>query len=68
MVTGDAEVAGAPGAGDQLVPSDGGPNWMGWLRVTSPAPLEVPCEGGVYVLDDQAPGALRYHFLPDASP
>ena len=50
---------------DQLVPSDGGPNWMGWFRVATPAPLELPSENGVYVLDEEAPDAPRYHFVPD---
>ena len=64
MIIGDAEVGGGSGP-DQLVPSHGGPNWMGWFRVAAPAPLELSSEGGVYVLDDEAPDALRYHFVPD---
>ena len=41
----------APGAGSQhIVACRGGPNWMGWLRVPDPLPLEVPYDGGLYVL------------------
>ncbi|CAA9234942.1 MAG: hypothetical protein AVDCRST_MAG20-1445 [uncultured Acidimicrobiales bacterium] len=54
-----------PGSSEQLVACDGGPNWMGWFRVPSPAPLELPGEGGVYVLDDRDPSELRYRFLAD---
>ena len=64
MASGGAGVGGAAHP-DQLVPSHGGPNWMGWFRVATPAPLELPSQGGVYVLDDAAPDALRYHFVPD---
>ena len=60
-----AEAEAGAGPGDLLVPSDGGPNWMGWFRVPRPAPLELPCRGGAYVLDDATPDALRYHFLPE---
>ena len=64
MALSDAQVGGGPEP-DQLIASHGGPNWMGWFRVASPAPLELPSEGGVYVLDDDAPDGLRYHFVPD---
>ena len=41
----------AHGAGSQhIVPCRGGPSWMGWLRVPEPLPLEVPYDGGIYVL------------------
>ncbi len=64
-----------------LVPSAGGPNWMGWFRVEEPVPLELPCRGGTYVLEcgpaDGAPqgegwsgeharcGGHRYVFVDD---
>lgn len=60
-----SERAGGPGSSEQLVPCDGGPNWMGWFRVPSPAPLELPCDGGVYVLDDHDADEPRYRFLAD---
>ena len=34
-----------------IVPCQGGPNWMGWLRVDEPLPLEVPYGTGTYVLE-----------------
>lgn len=64
MVDDDGEVGGGRPP-DQLVPSRGGPNWMGWFRVATPPPVELASEGGVYVLDDEAPDALTYRFVAD---
>jgi hypothetical protein len=50
---------------DTIVTSTGGPNWMGWFRVADPPPLELACEGGTYVLDDDGGGGHRYVFLSD---
>lgn len=38
---------------------------MGWFRVDDPPPLELPCPGGLYVLDHAADGTPRYVFVPD---
>ena len=40
----------AGSASAHIVACRGGPNWMGWLRVADPLPLEVPYDGGLYVL------------------
>lgn len=50
--------------GDAIHPSEGGPNRTGWIRVASPPPLELPCDGGTYVLDD-GPDGPRYVFVGD---
>lgn len=60
----DGTPGGHEGPGERLVPSEGGPNWMGWFRVSGPPPLELPGDGGTYVLDD-GPEGLRYVFVED---
>ena len=52
--------------GAQLVPSEGGPHEIGWLRVPQPLPLEVDRgDEGFYVLDDTGPDQPRYVYVTD---
>ena len=46
-----------------LIPCEGGPSLS--RLVDAPAPLEIRDDGGLYVLDDGDPVALRYVWLPD---
>jgi hypothetical protein len=62
-------MANDPDAGPSahIIPSEGGPNWMGWFRVDDPPPLELAADGGLYVLDEGLDGSRRYLFVADGS-
>ena len=48
-----------------LIPCEGGPSQS--RLVHAPAPLEIRDQGGLYVLDDGDPGALRYVWIADTT-